>query len=386
MSRVEPLAVGKTRRVRRTAPGVALAALMAAAGCGVLPATPSPPAQPVGGDGTFVAGYHAWWAGEAWANYPLAGLDRLYLFEVELSPEGGLGDTHGWPDRWEPLVASAHSAGVSVVPAITLHPDSAVEALLENPGAIDKAAASIAILVASHPELDGIHLDLEVFRPISAQARQGYVALTQAVREHLNRTRPGAVLSVFLPALDVADAYDERALAEVADYVVVQGYDLHHRTGDRAGPVAAVGGWDPLSWDAVIDRLLKLGLAPGSLVMGVPLYGYRWPTEGPEPGSPTRGPGVALPITAPPDVLPELPRAMDEAERYGLRRDPRSDSPYYTYRDDQGWVQGWFEDERSLRAKHDFVRRRGLGGVAYFPLAYAPPDLRRALERQGRSR
>lgn len=359
----------------------ALVGLVVVLGCGGSPQAAGP-SVPTGGAGSFVAGYHAWWAGDAWSGYPLSGLDRLYLFEIELSPDGGLGDTHGWPTRWASLVAAARRAGVSVVPVVTLHPDTAVEALLADERAVERAAVSITGLLAEHPELDGVHLDLEVFRPVAPAARRGYVDLAGAVRASLDRTRPGSVLSVFIPALDVDDAYDEAELAAVADYVVVQGYDLHHRTGTRAGPVAPVEGWGALGWDAVVERLLTLGLDPSTLVMGVPLYGYRWPTEGPEPGSPTRGPGTTIPLVAAPNVVPELPRATIEAERHGVRRDPASASPYYRYRDEDGWVQGWFEDVKSLRAKEDFVRRRGLAGVAYFPLAYAPDSLRRELERR----
>jgi spore germination protein YaaH len=329
-----------------------------------------------------VGGYHPWWAGDSWVAYPLTGLNRLYLFEVELSSDGGPGDLHGWPERWAALSAAALDARVSFVPTVTLHPEDAVEALLEDSVAVQRAVRTIADLVRDRPEVDGVHLDLEVFRPVSQAARAGYVALARGVRLELDRIRPGSVLSVFLPALDEADAYDEAGLAAATDYVVVQGYDLHHRTGERAGPVAAIRGWGPLSWEAVVDRLLRLGLDPASLVMGVPLYGYRWPTEGPEPGSPTRGPGVALPLDAPPDVLPELVRAADEARRHGVRRDRESGSPYYVHRDGEGWVQGWFEDLKSLAAKRAFVARRGLGGVAYFPLSYATREIREGLRRR----
>ena len=357
--------------------------LVAAAGCGGPPG-PGAVRVPSAGSGVLVAGYHAWWAGDAWTAYPLDALDRLYLFEVELTAQGTLGDTHGWPERWVALTGAARRAGVSVVPTVTVHPEAAVEALLGDPASVRRAAATVTSLLSAHPEFDGVHLDLEIFRPVAPSTREGYVDLARQIRQGLDRLRSGTVLSVFLPALDLSDAYDEAGLAEVADYVVVQGYDLHHRTGERAGPVAAVRGWAPLDWTTVVDRLVGMGLAPESLVMGVPLYGYRWPTEGPEPGSPTRGPGVILPLSAPPDVLPELPRAEGEARRHGVARDPASDSPYFAYRDEDGWVQGWFEDARSLRDKLSFVERHGLGGVAYFPLAYGGGDVREVLRTPGR--
>lgn len=340
---------------------------------------------PAQAPGDFVAGYHPWWAADAWGVYPFEGLDRLYLFEVELAADGSLGDTHGWPDRWTDLRERLREAGVSLVPVVTVYPEDAVEALLADPAAVQRAVGTLVTLVAEGPGLDGVHLDLEIFRPVPDAARAGYVQLAAGVRRGLDRVRPEAVVSVFIPGLDTADAYDEVALADAVDYLVVQGYDLHHRTGDRAGPVAALRGWGDLDWETVVDRLTDLGLEPGSLVMGVPLYGYRWPTLGPEPGSPTRGPGVALPLSAPPDVLPELPRAEEEAERHGIRRDSASGSPYYVHRGEEGgWVQGWFEDAESLGAKRAFIADRGLGGVAYFPLAYATPSVRRWLARPGR--
>lgn len=109
--------------------------------------------------------------------------------------------------------------------------------------------------------------------------------------------------------------------------------------------------------------------------MAVPMYGYRWPATSDAPGAETRGSAVEIPLTAAADVVPELPRAFVEAARHGVRRDAESGSPYYAFRDSTGWHQGWFEDAESLRAKYAFVRERGLGGVALFPLAYGEASL-----------
>jgi spore germination protein YaaH len=119
--------------------------------------------------------------------------------------------------------------------------------------------------------------------------------------------------------------------------------------------------------------------------MAVPMYGYEWPTETERPGSATRGEAVEVLLAPPAGLLPELPRAREQAARHGLRRDPESGSPYYAFQDATGWRQGWFEDAESLRAKYDFVRERGLGGIALFPLAYGDAalwdDLRDAFRR-----
>ncbi|HSG48682.1 MAG TPA: glycosyl hydrolase family 18 protein, partial [Longimicrobiales bacterium] len=119
-----------------------------------------------------------------------------------------------------------------------------------------------------------------------------------------------------------------------------------------------------------------LGIPAEKLVMAAPLYGYRWPTVSGEPGAATRGPGVAIPLTAPAEVLPELPRATVEAALHGVRRDPESGVPYYAFQDDRGlWFQGWYDDAESLGEKLRFVRDRGLGGLALFPLVYGAPSV-----------
>lgn len=366
---------------RRLLRGVALAGILALAGC--LAGGAARPAVPGLGDRLFVTGYHPWWAGDHWREAALESLDRLYLFEVELAPDGTPGDGHGWPDRWAPLLDRAAALGLSVVPVVTVYPEAAVTALLEDSAAVARAAQTVVELVGSHPAVDGVHLDLEVFDRGSPSARAGYVALVRAVRRGLPGPARSRVVSVFVPALDLADAYDEAALAREADYLVVQGYDLHHRTGARAGPVAAPTGWAPLDWVTVVDRLTGLGIPGERLVMGIPLYGYEWPVQGPDPGSATRGAGVIVPLAAPAEVVPELPRAVDRVAAHGARRDPAGGTPFYAFRTPDGWVQGWYEDARSLRDKVAFVRRRGLGGVAFFPLAYATPEVRALIREIG---
>ena len=64
------------------------------------PGTPPPPPVPTGGEPLFIAGYHPWWAGESWRSYPLESLDRVYLFELEISADGGVGNARGWPTAW----------------------------------------------------------------------------------------------------------------------------------------------------------------------------------------------------------------------------------------------------------------------------------------------
>jgi len=340
---------------------------------------PAPALVPTAIDRPFVAGYHVYWAGEAWSGYPLDMLDELHLFEIEVGEEGGVLDGHGWPTGWLSLVARAVDAGVQVVPTVSMHDADAFEALFADAARIERPVGTVLDLLAIEPRLSGVHLDFEVFRPVDAAARDGFTAFVAELAAELRAGFPGRSLSVFVLAFDDDDVYNERALGRLADYLVLQGYDYHGLASPNAGPVGALRGWGRLNWEHVVERFESFGVPRRKLVMGLPLYGYEWSVASDEPGAESVAPGVIAPYAAGPDVVPELPRAREQAERHGLLRDPVSGSPYYVFRLPSGWVQGWFEDEESLAAKIEFVRARGLGGVAFFPLAYGTPALFEAL-------
>lgn len=345
---------------------------VAAAGCA---SVTSRAAMPTSLDRPFVAGYHPYWAGGTWTGYPFDVLDELYYFELEVSEEGAVLDAHGWPEAWTDMVQAARSAGVQVVPTISMHDPEAFEVLFSDAARVGRLVGTILDLVATAPAISGVHLDVEVFEPVASAARDGYTAFVARLARGMRTAHPELSLSVFTLAFDLDDVYNEAAIGQVADFLVVQGYDYVSASSPNAGPVGALGGPGALTWEAALRRYDELGVPRDRIVMSVPLYGYEWPVTSDEPGAATRGPGVTIPYTAPDSVLPELPRALAQASRHGVRRDRETGSAYYVYRDGDGWRQGWYDDAESLRAKYDFVRANGLGGVALFPLAYGTEEL-----------
>ena len=337
---------------------------------------------PTASERFFVAGYHPYWAGDAWRDYPTDVLDELFFFELEAGADGRIMDAHGWPSEWRAMVTDALDQGVQVVPTISMHDAMAFEELFPDADRVEQLTREIVGLLRATPGLAGVHLDFEVFQPVDIEVKDGFTAFVALLSRRIEVYDPALSLSVFTLAFDEDDVYDERALGQVADYLVVQGYDFYHAGSSNAGPLGAVSGKGGLNWSAVVDRFENFGVPARKIVMAVPLYGYEWPVMSDEMGAETRGEGRSLPYTAPRDVLPDTPRARAQAEEHGIRRDPETGVPFYSFRDDDGWHQGWFDDAESLRAKYDFVRARGLGGVALFPLAYGDAalwaDLRRA--------
>jgi len=314
-----------------------------------------------------VIGYHSWWMGDAWSEVDLTAIDELLFFDLSVGPDGTITETNGWPEAWRPMIDAAHLAGTRVKPSLTLFDAEYFTAIFESPSAQDTLLAQTIRLV-EYAGADGVHIDFELFDDVSADARANFPRWIRALKRALG---PESSVSVYTLAIDDFNRYDERRIARAADYLVVQGYDFHWTGGPFAGPNAALSGWGRLNWKAVLARYDSLRVPRSSILMATPYFGYEWPTEHGEIGSPTRGEGRIIAYAPIAERVPELgAAALDLAREHGMRRDPESGSPFYAFESDSGWLQGWFDDAESLRTKYDFVHRMRLGGVAVFPLGY----------------
>ena len=353
---------------------VAAGAVVLVSGC----APPGPLARvtmPTNASQPFVAGYHVYWAEDAWAEYPLDALDELYFFELEVDADGGFLDRHGWATRWQTMTERALESGVQVTPTVSMHDPDAFRTLFPDAQRVDRLLENVVGLLDESPDIAGIHLDFEVFESVDADVRDGFTGFVVALAAEMRARHPSKALSVFALAFDDDDVYNERALGRAVDYLVVQGYDYHSAGSPNAGPVAGLGGWGRLNWETVLDRFADFGVPARKIVMSIPLYGYEWPVVSEAGGATVRDIGITVPYAAPPEMVGGAPSARDQAAAHGVKRDGESRSPWYRYQAEDGWRQGWFEDVESLREKYEFARARGIGGIALFPLAYGDAEI-----------
>ena len=366
--------------MRRATGALVLLVALFLGGCATSePATQRTTAPPKVEGEALVFGYHPYWLSDSWRDYDFSLIDKLFFFEIEAGGSGTMTAQHGWPERWEALRQQAQATSTPIVPTVTLFDRADFIQLFTSPEQ-RQIFLENALAIASVDEADGLHLDVEVHQSVPAEARQGFTQFVQTLSKRLKAQNPDALLSLFAPAFDREDVFDEAALASAADYLVVQGYDLHWRGSEQAGPVAPLRGWQGNNWQTILDRYLQMGVPRSKIVMSVPFYGYEWPTVSGELGARTRGRGHTISY-APVETsqLSSQTSARELAAQHGLQRDPASNSPYYAYQDSTGWHQGWFEDEESLSAKYRFVQENNLAGLAIFPLGYDDGELLRTL-------
>ncbi|MBQ9700382.1 MAG: SH3 domain-containing protein [Lachnospiraceae bacterium] len=210
--------------------------------------------------------------------------------------------------------------------------------------------------------MDGINIDFEMIRLASAE---GYV---QFVRElAIECEKKGLVLSVDMYVPSGSNGYyDRQAIGEVADYLVIMGYDEHWAGCGEAGSVASL----PFVKKGIEDTLKEV---PASRVINaVPFYCRVW-YEDTLDNAPDGATIVKDPINGD-YALSSKAVGMGDAKELiednnGSLRWLEDLGQYYTeyYKGDR-LARIWLEDKESLKQKLNVMKEHGIAGVAGWKL------------------
>lgn len=315
--------------------------------------------------------YLGWWLPDAWRSAPLGKIDRLLFFALKVDANGAITERNGWPQKWGELRTALAQHGTPLDLTLTLFDVADFERLFSSKQAQARLLDE-ATTLAGHEAVAGLQLDVEIYSRLSPQLLENYAAFVRALSQRLRQQSPPRNLSVFYPLGGESALYDAVTLDQV-NHVVMQGYDAHWRGSKKAGPVAPLRGTERVTWENALKQGLSLGVARERLLISFPLYGYEWEVRGGQIRSETVAPGVATSYAPlPGGPLPDLPwSAAERAKRHGAWHDPVSGSSYYQFVSPEGrFFEGWFEDQRALKRRNDFLNKERLGGIAFFMLGY----------------
>ncbi|HUX91225.1 MAG TPA: glycosyl hydrolase family 18 protein [Gallionellaceae bacterium] len=341
-------------------------------------------------------GYYPYWMKDEWRKIDLGLFNQVLFFDVPVSGEGRNLHAIDWPGKWQQLIVAAKKSGTRLQPTFTLFDAKEFERIFSDPNQRELLQADMLAMVQQAGS-SGLQLDVEIFSAVSVTSSTGFRLFLKSIKRGLAAKKKA--LSLFVLSEDRAGLYDRKSLL-IPDYIVIQGYDAHWKESPKAGPVAQLDGSMAASWESSLNYFLSLGVPRHKIMMSVPFFGYEWPTASDAVGALTRGAGSEISFAPLPiDLVPAVKAsAVERIRQYGSRRDPATGSPYYVYRDETGWFQGWFEDEVSLSAKFEFIKKQRLAGVAVFSLGYdagnfqdllrshfRPPHSRKAPSNSGNS-
>ena len=199
--------------------------------------------------------------------------------------------------------------------------------------------------------LDGINLD---FEKVSAESGPHFVQFLRELSIHCRSN--GLVLSIdnYVP-FNFNDYYRLDVQGQVADYVIIMGYDEHwHGSGDP-GSVASI---DYVSGG--ITRTLE-EVPAQKVVNALPFYTILWRIEG---------------VTVTDEYL-TLNNTADFLNRVNITPE-WEESTCQNYAE---WTSGeatykiWLEDAESIRVKLNVMSANDIGGVAVWRLGYGTPAI-----------
>lgn len=304
-------------------------------------------------------GYLPWWMASASEAMPLQHLDRTVLFDAPLQPDGGLQE-RSWP-------AHLKRGRLPADLALTLFGQADFDRLFGDAAARSRLLSACQQAL-QQPLIAGLHLDIEGYGAAHTAAVAGFREWLLKLDDA--RRAAGKTLSAFFPASDSFAAYDPTGAARI-DYWVVQIYDAHWVHSKVTGPLVTRQAGNAVAVPRALARLAALGVPRELMLLSVPLYGWQWASDSEHPGATALGPAKLLTYAQTPrELMPNDRLAASElARQHGLRRD-KEHTPYYAYREEGHWVQGWYEDLASLTRKLAPERAQPYAGLAFFPLGY----------------
>jgi spore germination protein YaaH len=309
------------------------------------PAAPVRMAQTAPALSKRVYGYLPTWVSIDLASFRWDLVSDIIAFSANIAADGTVTNPHSLPGG--ALIEAAHAHGLKVHLCATLFNTSGgneVSTFLASPSAQAKAVSQLASLSKG---IDGINLDFEF---VSSSGRDKFTAFVQQFHAALS----GPELTLAMPASIGYSGYDVPKLAAATERLLLMEYDYHWRAAPTAGANSPL---DSVS-HSVNGFLLQAPAA--SIAMGVPYYGYEWPTATASAGSSTAAAGTAVLFHS----------AFAKYAAYGRLWDSASSTPWYTYAASGQQHQGWVDDGQSLALKFQLVNSKALAGVMIWALGY----------------
>jgi hypothetical protein len=207
--------------------------------------------------------------------------------------------------------------------------------------------------------VDGINVDVELLDPLD---RPAYGVFLAALRTALRSAIPDARLTVATEAGPRGVANAGVAAGAGVDRLFLMGYD-YHWSGSQPGsssPIDRLEGTYTLRWS--IDAYVTAGVRRDRILLGLPLYGMQWRTEGLDRTTPVIGNGVVW--------IPNNHADALRANHFAPFRDAIEHTEYFVIPDDPGYVHTYYDSPGTLRLKLALALDNGLAGAGFWALGY----------------
>ncbi|HET6809390.1 MAG TPA: glycosyl hydrolase family 18 protein [Acidimicrobiales bacterium] len=308
-----------------------------------------------------VLAFAPYWSLSSAGPTAVGSASTLAYFGLDVNGDGSVSHSGaGWQGYQSAelvnLINGAHAAGDRVVLSVECFSQASLDRVTSDPGAAARLAGELAHLVSSE-QMDGVNFD---FEGTGSGDREGLVRLIGDVASRLKTVDPNwqLTMDVYASSLDGGGFFDAAALATKVDALFVMAYDMGSRT--VPSPTAPLSG--PGYTDSGVVSTFARGVPAAKVLLGIPFYGYAWPTAGNWRGAGPTGPAFPLSYSQ-----------IHDANRPAYW-DPTTQTPWTAWQSDGQWYEAYYDNPQSISLKVGAATRAGLGGVGVWALGMDGTD------------
>ena len=313
-----------------------------------------------------VFGYLPYWFRSRWNQIDYSLVSTIAYFSGEVEVDGSITQTRGWPSfPGDPNASSdvvnminmAHANGVRVVLCLTSFTSNDIHTIVSTPS-LRTAVIQRALALVEAGNAEGVNIN---FENIQTASRDFVTQFMRELADTFHTRRPGSQVSCAPTDYDTRQGdWDITALAPFIDLFFFQGYGYAYGGSPVSGPVGLLPNtafWGTTNITTFMN-FVQARIDTSKIVLGLPHFGYRWPTMTGDPKAPTQAAGVPF----------YYPDALVVIATRGRQWDATALNPWYRYQDVGQWYQGWYDDPESMGYKYQFALSRNLHGVGMWAL------------------
>lgn len=307
----------------------------------------------------IVFGWHPYWSNGKEDQYDWSLMSDLSFFSYEVdATTGNANTTHGWMTN--DAVDSALANGLRVNLCVTLFSNHAT--LFGNPSAVQNLISNLISTVQARGA-HGVNID---FEGISASQKTNFTNFMIDLCNQMHAAIPNSQVSTVLYAVDWNNIFDIAALDPYVDLYTIMGYAYYYSNSGTAGPT------DPLyhfgsSYNYTLSKTvtdyLNKGANPDKLVLGLPYYGYEWPTVSASIPSATSGSGYSRTFQQIKNNTSGNYSVANETWEYNTF------STNYTF-NSSGQKQAFINSGFDMKERLELINHTGIAGMAIWALGY----------------
>jgi spore germination protein YaaH len=318
-----------------------------------------------------VFGWHPYWMGSKWKNYPFELLSTISYFSYKIDPSTGGYTNPAQIEEWNTtaMIDSAKAKSTRVLLTVSCHGFKNNNEFLGNKDRWDVLIKTLSELLIKR-NADGVDLNFEGISYFKREKLNRFVEhFSSEMSNVYAKEGKTFYLSMSLPAYNSRDVFEVKELQKYVDLFVIMGYDYHIGKPSQGAVAPLRSVENSLSLSTTVTYYLEKGIQPEKTILALPYYGSLWTGELGQNGNSVYNKSTYDKALTYSEIKNKYIDNKDV--KINAFRDDKSMTNYYSLRFDDNTTQEiWFDDDFTLGKKYDFAVSNKLKGVGIWALGY----------------